>query len=162
MNPEYQLKNSWSLWYHSIKDNRWTIDSYKNIAKMTSLFDFQVLQDTIQSHHLYNGMLFLMKESIYPVWEDPDNREGGSLSFKIPCQNVKEEWDNALLYCIKELLTSENENINGISISPKKEFNILKIWLKHCNEIKDDNNIEYYGKYMIKENMIFRKHTPES
>jgi hypothetical protein len=162
MDQNYNLHNNWCLWYHSIKDNSWSIDSYKNIAKVTSLFDYKVLQETIKSHHLYNGMLFLMKDNIYPVWEDPENREGGSLSFKIPCQNVKEEWDNVLLYCITEALTMNNDNINGISISPKKEFNILKIWLRQCKEEKDKNTIDFYGNYMIKENMIFRKHTPES
>ena len=86
MDQNYNLHNNWCLWYHSIKDNSWSIDSYKNIAKVTSLFDYKGLQETIKSHHLYNGMLFLMKDNIYPVWEDPENREGGSHHLKYPAK----------------------------------------------------------------------------
>ena len=28
---EYPLNSEWNLWYHSIKDNNWTKDSYKQI-----------------------------------------------------------------------------------------------------------------------------------
>ena len=38
------------------------------------------------------------------------------------------------------------EEINGLSISPKKEFNICKIWLRNYNTNKDTNY-----KYFLKE-----------
>ena len=33
-----------------------------------------------------------MKNDVFPNWEDPSNRMGGCLSFKISSKNVIEEW----------------------------------------------------------------------
>ena len=33
---EYKLKNKWTLWYHSLKDNNWLISSYNNLLQMFS------------------------------------------------------------------------------------------------------------------------------
>ena len=39
----------------------------------------------------------------------------------------------------------DRDSINGISISPKKEFNIIKIWFKNnINDLKSINFIEPY------------------
>ena len=47
--------------------------------------------------------------------------------------------------------------INGISISPKKEFNIIKIWFKE--DIKNINNIiNLYSNYITTENCRLKKH----
>ena len=48
--------------------------------------------------------------------------------------------------------------LNGISIAPKKEFNIIKIWIKN-------NNLEYKkyfqseeGSTLSLENSLYKKH----
>ena len=48
------------------------------------------------------------------------------------------------------------EEINGISIAPKKEFNIIKIWLREEIDYKS-----YFNKiniYYDISNSIYRKH----
>ena len=70
-------------------------------------------------------MLFVMKENITPMWEDPKNREGGCFSYKVSNRFVGEIW-KTLFYmllgnniCVK---AKHNNIVNGITISPKKEF----------------------------------------
>ena len=155
----YQLNQKWILWYHSINDNRWGKDSYQKIYEINNLFDYQYIIDTFKQDHYQNGMFFCMKDGIFPNWEDPDNRSGGCLSFKITSIRVIDEWNQLLLRCIKDIIfTEHNDELNGISISPKKEFNIIKIWIKN-------NNVEYKkyfqseeGSTLSLENSLYKKH----
>jgi len=101
-------------------------------------------------------MFFLMKNDIFPTWEDPKNRMGGCISFKYD-NNILNEWLKILLVSITDDLSEYNNEINGLSISPKKEFNIIKVW------IKDDKKdyrilIKEYEPFMKLDKCIYKKH----
>ncbi len=154
---DYNLKQKWILWYHSIKNDKWDIGSYDKLLIIHNLFDYQIINEYFKKNHYYNGMFFIMREGINPIWEDPHNRLGGYISFKIESKDIINQWDILIKNCILEnLFVDENHIINGISISPKKEFNIIKIWLKEdvtdyknkMNNVININNI-LYRKYLI-------------
>ena len=160
---KYPLNDKWILWCHSLTNNNWDLDSYNKIYELNNLYDYKTYIDSITLNDYHNSMFFLMRDTILPIWEDENNIGGCSLTLKVPNSKVKEEWDKLTLYCIIEDLNINIEDykqINGISISPKKEFNILKIWFK----IKIDNlkNIEklikLYKPYLIKENIKIKKY----
>ena len=74
-----------------------------------------------------------MRQNIKPMWEDPNNKAGGCFSFKVVNKNVPEVWKSVSYLLTGETLSSEQpfqSNITGITISPKKSFCILKIWMK--------------------------------
>ena len=152
------IKSTWKLWYHSITDNNWTKKSYNKLFDIRDLCDYKLISDTFKQNHYQNGMFFLMRNDIFPNWEDPLNRLGGCLSFKVPSNKIIEDWDQLVLRCITEnILSQENDVINGISISPKKEFNIIKIWFnKDPFNYKDIFNT--FGEYIKLENSIYKKH----
>ena len=52
-----------------------------------------------------------------------------------------------------------NKYVNGITVSPKKNFCILKIWLNTC-EHKDPNTMTNIPN-LQKHGCIFKKHEPE-
>lgn len=131
MDKNYKLENNWCLWYHSIKDNKWDKKSYQKLLIFRNLFDYKLITDSFEQNYYQNGMFFFMKDNIFPNWEDPNNRLGGCLSFKISSKDMIDTWGFLLLSIINEsFFSDDNHMINGISISPKKEFNIIKIWLK--------------------------------
>ena len=70
---DYKLNTNWDLWYHSIEDNNWGNESYKSLYKIRNLHDIQFLKENIQQNYLQNAMFFIMREDIFPTWEDPDN-----------------------------------------------------------------------------------------
>ena len=152
------LKNEWKLWFPSINDNNWNKSSYKQLFSLKDLFDTNLMMNIFKQNHYQNGMFFLMKNDVFPNWEDPSNRMGGCLSFKISSKNVISEWRDLFLKCNLEcILKGENNKINGLSISPKKEFNILKIWFSE--------NIDYKNLFIEKENSeltlsnsLYKKH----
>ena len=154
----YKINSKWCLWYHSINDNKWTKESYKKIININNLLDYHFLQKNFERQHLQNGMFFVMRDDIFPTWEDPKNRMGGCVSFKYD-NNILKEFLRIILLCITgNLSTDGNLNeINGISISPKKEFNITKIWLK--DDSKDYKKIvKEYDPLIKLDKSIYKKH----
>lgn len=147
------LKNQYSFWYHNPNDINWDIDSYHEILHFFTVEEFWVLCGYVERFYIENGMFFMMKEDIKPIWEDSSNISGGCVSIKIDKDNAYEIWEKV---CV--LLISDNlgDNINGISISPKKNFNIIKIWLsKDIKEgefkIPDELGLE-------QQNCLYRSH----
>ena len=153
---EYLLKNKWVLWYHSLKNKSWDNNSYVKVIEIKSLLDYKLLEDIMRINHLQNGMFFLMKNDIFPTWEDPKNRMGGCISFKYD-NNILNEWLKILLLCITDNLSEHNKEINGLSISPKKEFNILKVWIK--DDSKDYKTlIKQYEPFIKLDKCMYKKH----
>jgi len=54
---------------------------------------------------------------------------------------------------------TKNEHINGITISPKKNFCIVKVWMNCCT-IQDPNFIIDIPN-LSKNGCIFKRHEPE-
>ena len=155
----YELNTSWVLWYHSIKDTSWKKSSYTKFYSFHNLLDYSLFQDCIQTNHLQNGMFFLMRDGIFPNWEDPDNSEGCCISFKLPGQTIKDEFCKILLYCLTEdilLNPDEFEELNGFSISPKKEFNIAKLWMRHT-QTKYTNKLKEIQPYLLSKDCMIKE-----
>ena len=161
---KYNLNTKWILWCHSLTNKNWDLDSYNKIYELENIYDYKSLTDIINLENYYDSMFFLMRENILPIWEDENNINGCSISFKVPNNKVKIEWDKLILNCITENLNLDKDNYNeitGISISPKKEFNIIKIWLR--NKLNKLNNIQnkfkLYEPYLNIKNIKIRTYT---
>jgi hypothetical protein len=75
-----------------------------------------------------------MREHIRPEWEDPLCREGGCISYKINKPDVPKAWfelcAKALGECLyREPLPQGDSPVCGVSISPKRNYCILRIWI---------------------------------
>ena len=133
---DYSLSDKWVLWAHLPHDTDWTLKSYYKIHAFNDLKDSILLNNSFSDDFIRNCMLFLMKDAINPIWEDPNNKNGGCFSFKVNNKDVPSLW-KILLYTIVGQTVSNDEkflkNICGITISPKKTFCIIKIWTRTCD-----------------------------
>ena len=141
---EHILNDSWTLYYHLINNNNWDIKSYVKLMKFKNLEEIIEHYKYIDEDICKKSMLFLMRNEINPIWEDPHNIEGACYSYKISNKIICNVWKNISYNLVAENLIDKNENIiNGISISPKKFFCILKIWINNKNfdnlKFKNDN-----------------------
>ena len=130
--PCNKLYDSWTLWAHLPHDTDWTARSYKEVITLNSVEATIAVCETLPEQMINNCMLFLMRKGILPMWEDPKNRKGGCFSYKVPNKLVVSVWKNLSYILVGESLTSDRKllaTINGITISPKKNFCIIKIWL---------------------------------
>ena len=178
------LTTRWRCWLHLQSDKNWDISSYKKIADFDTLEDGIILIENLSFKIITQSMVFLMRENILPIWENEDNKEGGTFSYKISNCFVNNVWKKLCYGLIGNTLYHDKnilKNINGISISPKKNFCIIKFWLKSLESVKEnkeiinfinnfidnkheylDDNIDPFNIHMIcgidKQICIFRKH----
>ena len=154
------LLNNWNLWAHLPHDTDWSLNSYKLISKVTHVEGTIELLNALPDKVIKNCMLFFMKDGINPMWEDPQNCKGGCFSYKISNNSVASVW-RILSYSLvgESLLTQKINNITGITISPKKNFCIIKIWMSDCSNQNPDT-INYFEGIDSK-GCLFKKHQPE-
>ena len=134
----YNLNNSWTCWIHYQNDNIWTLDRYQTITTLTNLKDAVLFIENLDENIIKKTMLFFMKDSVLPLWESEDNINGGCFSYKISNINIVNIFKILLYKIIGNTLCNNEDtlnNINGISISPKKNFCIIKIWMRNKNII---------------------------
>jgi hypothetical protein len=148
-----KLKNAWSFWYHEIKTEDWSKESYVFIHKVKTLEEVWGVLKLITPQHLKNGMYFIMKNDIFPEWSSDENKHGGYWSVKLQEVNM-EQFHRWIIYMITENLYIHNKGtIQGLSYSPKFNHGILKIWnndSKYCDLNYFHKNLNTIGcKYTI-------------
>ena len=63
------------------------------------------------------------------MWEDEGNKSGGKISIKLKKDYTTIIWEELILALIGGVLPANvKDEISGIVISVRKEFNILQIW----------------------------------
>jgi hypothetical protein len=158
----HELSSEWTLWAHLPHDTDWSLKSY------IKLYDFNTVEQAVSVTEMLppklvvNCMLFLMREGITPIWEDVRNRNGGCFSYKVSNKDVPDCW-RQLTYALVGNCISANKAllpvVNGITISPKKNFCIVKIWLANCKFQNAAVINEFTG--ITSHGCLFKKHTPE-
>lgn len=144
-----KLEDKFSFWYRISDD----ISQYQapKQALDKKIYETQVKKihefDTIEDfwgifQHLRKpdsckpGIEFMMfKEPIKPMWEDENNKNGGKISIKLRKDYTTIIWEEMIFALIGGILPQEmKDQINGIVVTSRKEFNTLQIWFKTFEE----------------------------
>ena len=159
----HALHGKWNLYYHLPQDKNWDVSSYSTIMSNIDTAEKVIsLNESVHDNVIKNCMLFVMREGITPMWEDPRNRDGGCFSYKISNKYVPEVWKQLFYLIVGETLcndTALSKHLNGITVSPKKNFCIIKIWLDVAN-LQDPSIIANIPN-LQKMGCLFKKHEPE-
>jgi hypothetical protein len=158
---KHTLYDKWVLWAHLPHNTDWSLKSYIKIYEISSVEEVIALNNSIPDQMIKNCMLFLMRKGILPQWEDPKNRDGGCFSFKISNKQIANVWRKMSSLLTGETLSSNYNllnTINGITVSPKKSFCILKIWtstieFQNIKDITEIDGVSFQG-------CLFKKHKP--
>ena len=153
------IQNRWNIYTHSTIDNNWNNKSYNKIFSIDNIFDLRIFEDSISKLFFDKNMIFIMRDNIFPTWEDKSNKNGCTASFKINNKNIIPIFINILNSLIGENIHKNIENynyINGLSIIPKKSFYILKIWFKPIID-NVENYIKIMKPYLINNNCRIKK-----
>ena len=160
-NNYHQLNSKWTLWAHLPHDTDWSIKSYKKVLEFNTIEELHSLFRHIPEKMIKNCMLFIMRDNTKPTWEDSLNRNGGCFSYKIFNKNVTNIWYQMTYAVIGETISTNTNfvsSVTGITISPKKNFCIIKLWMNNCNVNESSiTDIEGLNSYSC----IFKKHSPE-
>ena len=163
METFHSLSDKWTLWAHLPHNTDWSIQSYIPISTFATIEETIAVTETLPPILVENCMLFMMRKGIKPAWEDPKNRNGGCFSYKVSNKNVYKVWKE-LTYVVVGGTISNNlgfvKCVTGITISPKKNFCIIKIWMTDCNN-QNPGIVTTDVKGLIPNGCLFKKHTPE-
>jgi len=159
---------TWTLYFHSPKEKRWTLDTFQQIAKLSTLRE---LLSTLRElgDKLKRGMYFCMRDPIPPLWENYQNIRGGSYSLRGGQEDGTEYFKTYLVGSMLGLVsTNAEDTIVGLSISPKimngsngtnrVGFYVIKIWNKDSDKFKDPAGIHLLHSKLVPSDILYTPH----
>ena len=156
----HALNDKWVLYNHLPSEKDWTLSGYTVIMDNVDTVEKAVsINRALPDNMIKFSMLFYMRSGVTPMWEDERNKNGGCFSYKVINKHVIQVWRHMMYLVSGESLglnRDYNDCINGITISPKKNFCIIKIWLRDANhqDPKMIANIENLTKH----GSMFKRH----
>jgi hypothetical protein len=157
------LQSKWTYYYHLPNDKNWNLASYKIImSEIDNLEHLIGINEYVSDNVIKNCMLFVMRTGITPMWEDAQNRNGGCFSYKVTNKVVTQIWRKLMYLMCSYSLTvdvAHMDLVNGITISPKKGFCIIKIWMKNCT--LQDPAVIVNIENLVRNGCLFKSHSPE-
>ena len=156
----HPLCTTWTLYYHLPNDNNWDLSGYKVVVSdMDSLEQLISLNRVVTERMVKYSMLFFMRNGVTPLWEDKQNRTGGCFSYKVPNKAVYRLWNDLVyLMCGNTLMMNPEHMhlVNGITVSPKRNFCIVKIWMADCT--MQDPSIIVHVPNLLHTGCLFKSH----
>lgn len=152
-----ELPRAYNFYYHAPENNDYSLESYIEILSFNSLEEFWVLDRFIRRDMIEMGMFFIMADPILPIWEDSHNVNGGCISWKVDRKNAYKYWVDIIGHFITGNLGKHSSKVNGISISPKKNSSIIKLWMSEEVDVEDMKMPESF--MLVDDKVIFKSHT---
>jgi hypothetical protein len=158
------LKNKWTYYAFPDPKKEWILPNFVKVIDLTKIEDVVMIGKAMPDDVPRKNMLFVMREGIPPLWEHPTNNQGGYFSYKIAEAHVPSIWKNLLYGLTAEELTEDGmmmSHINGISISPKRNFCIIKIWFQ-TSQFQDARKIRILTNGIVPQGCLFSKYGSSS
>jgi hypothetical protein len=112
--------------------------------------------DTLGADAFSEGMFFVMRDPIPPLWENHQNIRGGYYSFRCQKRDATDSYINYMIAAmIGELTKNATNQINGISISPKRGFNIIKVWNQTSVNHNKPSDLQYAISSVVESDVIY-------
>lgn len=147
---------SWSLYFHAHDNPKWNLPSFTPVGTVKTWREFWSLIEGLRTDAIADGMFFFMRDPIPPLWENHQNIRGGSYSIRVQRKDAGETYVTYAIATMVGCLTKDATNtINGISISPKKGFNILKMWNTDAAHHKLPTDIHILTKEIRLEDIMY-------
>lgn len=166
---KHPLNSKWTLWYYLPEKNKdWDKCQHK-IHTVDTVEDFWSLVDNLkQPSELLNGVDYsFFKNDIRPMWEDPQNRNGGRMTVintskaKHAIPVIDEIWQDVLLFLIGEYFNGTND-VCGAVLNVRQYGFKLAVWTTHSEKdkiIAIGNNLKKSLSSTLSNSITFERHT---
>ena len=129
MSLRNRMASNWVLWYHDPANADYSLESYIRILTVATADDLWSIVEAISPEAWNSGMFFFMREGIRPLWDAPENDKGGAWSKKVDAADTHTVFVDCMVHCMaNKLLKTHNEAVAGVTVSPKGNFHIVKVW----------------------------------
>ena len=159
---------TWTLYFHAPKEKRWSMDTFKPIAKIRNLQEilsvFQELGDKIK-----RGMFFCMRDPAPPLWENYQNIRGGSYSLRGGPDDGIDYYKAYILGAMLNTAAVDSaDTVVGVSISPKimngpngtskVGFYVIKLWNKDCSTFNKPAGVHLLHSKLVPSDVLYTPH----
>jgi len=153
-------ETSWTLYWHSSEGRDWSIGTFTSFGTMKTWRDFFTILETLKLDALSDGMFFLMKDPIPPLWENCNNIYGGAYSFRVPKHAAGAAFEHyAIAAMLGQSMGNATNTINGLSISPKKTYNIIKLWNTNSGKFRRPDDMLCLLPSMVSSEVLYTPFT---
>jgi len=161
-NIKFPLENSWSFHFYKNEKTKTWKENVKFITTVDFVEDFWGVYNHLQLvSKLSPGCDYMFfKKDIPPMWEDPQNLDGGrwilSLEKKYRNSSLDVYWLNTLLALIGDQFMEESQYVNGIWVNVRTKGDKLSLWTKAAKNAEIQLKIGRKFKEILglKENML--------
>lgn len=171
MSPEDKIPSGeWTLYFHSPREKRWSLDSYTELGTVTTWKETFALINALGDTRLRGGMYFWMRKGIPPLWENYQNIRGGSYSLRGSLDNGVDLFMLYTIGAMLDLATTRGDKVMGINISPKLigggnrdtdqtiGFYTIKIWNQDCVKYGKATGLNLLDKRLSHEEVLYTPH----
>jgi len=145
---DIKLHDKYIFWVHDTQNKDWSLESYIKLCEIVTVSDFWRLFNNLNKIGPSINNFFMMKEGIDPIWEHVANRDGGFCSFKVGSHQATDVYTDLATHIVCQKICLKMDDINGISISPKNNWSIIKIWNRDkTHDLSVSLNEYVRGKY---------------
>ena len=157
----------WTLYFHSLREKRWTLDTFQKIATVSTIGDvlsvFKELGDKIKT-----GMFFWMRDPLPPLWENYHNIRGGSYSVRGGHDTGIDIYKKYVLGTMMNMAAvNAADTFVGISISPKVlgvgpaqriGFYVIKVWNKDSEKFNSPAGVHLLHSKLVPADVLYTPH----
>jgi len=161
----------WTLFFHSPREKRWSIETYTEIGSVSTWRDVFNLLAAIGDMRLKGGMYFWMRKGVPPLWENFQNIRGGSYSLRGGLENGIDIFTTYSIASMLGIATqSPDDKVMGVNISPKLVvggnsdadqtigFYTIKIWNHDCMRFGSPTGLQLLDKRMTVDEVLYTPH----
>ncbi|CAL2052847.1 unnamed protein product [Caenorhabditis brenneri] len=145
----FKLKRSWSWWYLSDDRNKSWEERLKNVNTFNTVQQFWALHDAIKPPSGLNppSDYNVFRDGIEPMWEVPENQNGGRWLITIDKGRTPEImdtiWTEILMAMIGEQFGDDIESVCGIVCNVRGKGSKISVWTRNSSD--DDANLRIGG-----------------
>ena len=127
------LASSWSFSFFSKKQSNNSAEHYEDnihlLGKVNSVEGFWSIYSHIQRpNNLENGTDYhLFRDDIQPIWEHPENRDGGKWIIRLKKGLASYYWEKLIVALISEQFPID---VNGAVVSIRYGEDLISLWNK--------------------------------
>lgn len=157
-----KFQYSWVLWYFDPRNKDWNLSNYTKVADISTPQQFWTIVSAVPKEAWECGYFFFMRRGFRPIWEVPENENGGSWSKKIQTRDIYDVAVELMVHCVAGaggLMASRPETLVGFSTSPKGENNVVKIWNTTTTVNRADQTLNpRMSKFPITDDVVYTAH----
>ena len=132
----------WTLYFHPAKENRWHMDTFKTVARLTTFRDLANVFAALTPTDWIRGKFFFTPDGIPPLMENSKNIRGGSYSMRVD-RNISSEIMKKYMIAavLGKCANTVGDDISCVRMTPRRDFNILQVWNRDCQKFCDTNGL---------------------